>query len=212
MGCLRLEHSENASPLRVIYNKDKGGDLENFPSFSWEVLEKKVLAEKKCVNAYRYGFQGQEQDNELKGNGNSVNFKYRMHDPRIGRFFAVDPLTHQYPYYTPYQFSGNRVIDMIELEGLEPKPVNKNSRYYPKELPLNPKEGNASNNSARSVRRALYYHNGGMFTEPGWYTRQDYHFITRQGADYANPSVKTSWAVGTPDWDDDGDISSVAGV
>ncbi|NUY82715.1 hypothetical protein HUK80_17565 [Flavobacterium sp. MAH-1] len=43
-----------------------------------------------------------------------------MHDPRVGRFFAVDPLEKKYPWYTPYQFSGNRVVDMVELEGLEP--------------------------------------------------------------------------------------------
>ena len=42
-----------------------------------------------------------------------------MHDPRLGRFFAVDPLTAKYPYYTPYQFSGNKVIQFVELEGLE---------------------------------------------------------------------------------------------
>jgi hypothetical protein len=42
-----------------------------------------------------------------------------MHDPRVGRFFAVDPLTKKYPWYTPYQFSGNKVIHAIELEGLE---------------------------------------------------------------------------------------------
>ena len=69
---------------------------------------------------YRYGFQGQEMDNEIKGEGNSINYKYRMHDPRVGRFFAVDPLAPQYPWYSPYQFSGNRLIDRIELEGLEP--------------------------------------------------------------------------------------------
>jgi len=69
---------------------------------------------------YRYGFQGQEGDPELKGDGNSVNFEYRMHDPRLGRFFTIDPLTNKYPYYSPYSFSGNRVIDAIEFEGLEP--------------------------------------------------------------------------------------------
>src|SRR5690606_22562959 len=68
---------------------------------------------------YRYGFQSQEKDDEIKGEGNSVNYKYRMHDPRIGRFFAVDPLAAQYPYNSPYAFSENRVIDGIELEGLE---------------------------------------------------------------------------------------------
>ena len=68
---------------------------------------------------YRYGFQGQEQDDEIKGEGNSVNYKYRMHDPRIGRFFAVDPLAPDYPHNSPYAFSENRVIDALELEGLE---------------------------------------------------------------------------------------------
>lgn len=70
---------------------------------------------------YRYGFQGQETDFEVKGSGgNSVNYKYRMHDPRLGRFFAVAPLASEYPQWTPYQFSGNIVIAFVELEGLEP--------------------------------------------------------------------------------------------
>jgi RHS repeat-associated protein len=68
---------------------------------------------------YRYGFQGQEMDDEIKGEGNSVNYKYRMHDPRIGRFFAVDPLAPEYPHYTPYSFSGNKVIHKVEYEGKE---------------------------------------------------------------------------------------------
>lgn len=70
-------------------------------------------------DSYRYGFQGQEKDDELKGEGNSINFKYRMHDPRIGRFFAVDPLASSYPWNSPYSFSENKVIDHIELEGRE---------------------------------------------------------------------------------------------
>lgn len=75
------------------------------------------------VSKYRYGFQGQERDDEMKGSGNSWNYTYRMYDPRIGRFFAVDPLSPKYPWYTPYQFSGNKVIHCIELEGLEEKPL-----------------------------------------------------------------------------------------
>lgn len=68
---------------------------------------------------YRYGFQGQEMDNEIKGEGNSINYTYRMHDPRVGRFFAIDPLESKYPMLSPYQFSGNRPIDSKEIEGLE---------------------------------------------------------------------------------------------
>ena len=65
----------------------------------------------------RYGFQDQETDKEIWG-GSSF-FKYRMNDPRIGRFFAIDPLSPEYPHNSPYAFSENRVTDMIELEGLE---------------------------------------------------------------------------------------------
>ena len=72
--------------------------------------------------SYRYGFQGQEKDDEIKGNGNSINYKFRMHDPRVGRFFAVDPLSDKYSWNSSYAFSENRVIDSRELEGLE--------RYY----------------------------------------------------------------------------------
>ncbi|MEW4923102.1 RHS repeat-associated core domain-containing protein [Algibacter sp. 2305UL17-15] len=69
--------------------------------------------------SYRYGFQGQEMDDEIKGEGNSVNYKYRMHDPRVGRFFAVDPLASSYPWNSTYAYSENSVINSIELEGLE---------------------------------------------------------------------------------------------
>jgi RHS repeat-associated protein len=68
---------------------------------------------------YRYGFQGQEEDDEIKGDGNSLNYEFRMHDPRIGRFLSRDPLSSSYPHNSPYAFAENRVIDGVELEGLE---------------------------------------------------------------------------------------------
>ena len=68
---------------------------------------------------YRNGFQGQERDDEVKGEENSVNFSYRMHDSRVARFFTRDPLAFEYPHNSPYAFSENRVIDAFELEGLE---------------------------------------------------------------------------------------------
>src|SRR5690554_5203005 len=76
------------------------------------------------VDSYRYGFQGQEKDDEIKGEGNSINYKFRMHDPRVGRFFAIDPLARDYPWNSPYAFSENKVIAFVELEGLESKPTS----------------------------------------------------------------------------------------
>jgi RHS repeat-associated protein len=66
---------------------------------------------------YRYGFQGQEEDWELLEG--AVSFKYRVEDARLGRFFSVDPLTSKYPWNSNYAFSENRLIDGIDLEGLE---------------------------------------------------------------------------------------------
>jgi RHS repeat-associated protein len=63
-------------------------------------------------------------DNEVKGTGNMINYKYRVHDPRIGRFLSVDPLTAQYPHNSPYAFSENVVINAVELEGLEKIEIN----------------------------------------------------------------------------------------
>jgi RHS repeat-associated protein len=94
-------------------------NISDFSPFGVGLEERTVSS-----NSYRYGFQGQEGDDEIKGEGNSVNYSFRMHDPRVGRFFAVDPLTFEYPHYTPYSFSGNKVISCIELEGLEEFTVN----------------------------------------------------------------------------------------
>jgi RHS repeat-associated protein len=69
---------------------------------------------------YRFGFQGQEKDNEWTGTeGSHLAFKYRIHDARIGRFLSIDPLTAKYPHNSPYAFSENSVISYRELEGLE---------------------------------------------------------------------------------------------
>jgi len=89
---------------------------------------------------YRYGFQGQEADDEIKGEGNSYNYTYRMHDPRIGRFFAIDPLAAQYAHNSPYAFSENIVINAVELEGLEKVDVTITNGVKPKPKVLKPSQ------------------------------------------------------------------------
>jgi RHS repeat-associated protein len=60
--------------------------------------------------AYRYGFNGKENDNEVKGQGNQQDYGMRIYDPRLVKFLSMDPLIRSYPWYTPYQFAGNKVI------------------------------------------------------------------------------------------------------
>jgi RHS repeat-associated protein len=70
-------------------------------------------------DGYRYGFNGKENDNEVKGEGNQQDYGMRVYDPRLARFLSVDPIAKEYPELTPYQFASNRCIDGIDLDGLE---------------------------------------------------------------------------------------------
>ena len=68
---------------------------------------------------YRYGFNGKENDNEVKGEGNQQDYGMRVYDPRIAKFLSVDPITKDYPSLTPYQFASNNPTTLIDLDGLE---------------------------------------------------------------------------------------------
>lgn len=76
--------------------------------------------------AEKYKFQEQERNEELGLNWDS--FKWRNYDYAIGRFMNIDPLAEKYNYWTPYAFSGNRLIDARELEGLEPLSIHSSTR------------------------------------------------------------------------------------
>jgi RHS repeat-associated protein len=71
-------------------------------------------------NGYRFGFNGQEKENDISGNdGDNLTFTYRMHDARLGRFLSVDPLAHSYPDNSTYAFAQNSVTAGDDLEGGE---------------------------------------------------------------------------------------------
>ena len=69
------------------------------------------------IEEYRSGFQKQEKDKELWEG--AMYYKYRVEDPRLGRFFSVDPLYAKYPHNSNYAFSENVLINAVEWEGLE---------------------------------------------------------------------------------------------
>jgi RHS repeat-associated protein len=80
----------------------------------------------------RIKFQGQEHIDELNLGWDS--FKWRNHQPDIGRFFGIDPFSEKYVYNSPYAFSENDVVAAIELEGLEKVRVTNYSRIQSQEL------------------------------------------------------------------------------
>jgi len=81
------------------------GMVEHLRSFSYE--------------NYKFGFNGKEKDDEVKGNGNWQNYGMRLYDPRLGKFLSVDPLFKNYPYNSVYDFAENDVIRCVDLDGKE---------------------------------------------------------------------------------------------
>ncbi|BAV07628.1 hypothetical protein SAMN05421788_10920 [Filimonas lacunae] len=69
------------------------------------------------VEGYRYGFNGKENDNEMKGDGNSIDFEGRVYDSRIGIWLSVDPLQQKYPFMSPYNFGMNNPIIFQDIDG-----------------------------------------------------------------------------------------------
>ena len=52
--------------------------------------------------AYRYGYNGQEKDDEVNGLGNSLTAEYWQYDPRLGRRWNIDPEFRKYPAFSTY--------------------------------------------------------------------------------------------------------------
>ena len=65
----------------------------------------------------RYGFNGMETDDEVKGEGNSYDFGARMYDSRLGRWLTIDPHASKYPAQSPFTFSLNSPILYKDPDG-----------------------------------------------------------------------------------------------
>ena len=114
LGNVRLSYSDSDNNGSIDPNTEIISEKNYYP-FG---LEHKGY--NNVVNGQEYNyktFQGQERTEDL--GLNVLEFKYRIHDPAIGRFWQIDPLAESFPHNGTYNFSENRVIDAIELEGLE---------------------------------------------------------------------------------------------
>ena len=67
------------------------------------------------VSLKRYRYVGKERDEET----GLYYYGARYYAAWLARFISVDPLKDDYPYYTSYQYAGNKPITFIDLDGLE---------------------------------------------------------------------------------------------
>jgi len=70
------------------------------------------------ADGYRFGFNGKERDDDVKGNNNSLDYGARIYDSRVGRWLSLDPLYNQYPWNSPYISFSNNPISRIDPTGL----------------------------------------------------------------------------------------------
>ncbi len=64
---------------------------------------------------YRYGFNGMERDDEVKGEGNSYTTDYRFYDSRLGRWLSIDPVEH--PFQSPFISMNNNPVNIYDPTG-----------------------------------------------------------------------------------------------
>lgn len=116
MSDKKLQHTTNNTTVDY-YNADVVTANDYYP-FGSQMPGRKYSQPN---SSYRYGFNGKENDNDVKGDGNQQDYGARIYDPRLGRFLSVDPLTKAFSWYSPYQFAGNMPIAAIDLDGEEQK-------------------------------------------------------------------------------------------
>ena len=68
-------------------------------------------------DSYRYGFNGMPKDDEVKGEGNSLDFGARIYDSRVARWLSVDSWDYKYAWQTPYAYYANSPIAQIDYLG-----------------------------------------------------------------------------------------------
>lgn len=136
-------------------------------------------------------FQGQEINKELGLNW--ISFKYRNYDPSLARFHNVDPLAQEYAYQSPYNFSENRVIDGVELEGAERLSVHTPGWAFGTNTIRNnhPTEGQMNSSTAAVIaRHPIASSNVGKFERGGTNISTVSSRIARHVASNGNMTTK----------------------
>jgi hypothetical protein len=75
---------------------------------------------------YRYGFNGQEKDNEIKGTGNHNTALFWEYDTRLGRRWNLDPVVKEYE--SGYACLGNNSILNTDFNGNDTFTINPSGR------------------------------------------------------------------------------------
>ena len=89
-------------------------------SHLWRAGDKNIMTFKKTPvkthKQYRYWYNGKEWQNDL--DLNLYDYGARQYDPALGRWFTVDPLAEEYVEQTPYNYTLNNPVILIDPTGM----------------------------------------------------------------------------------------------
>lgn len=107
------------------YTADVVGATDYYP-FGSQMPNRNIAS-----SDYRYGFNGKENDNEPKGNGNEIDYGERISDPRLGKWLSVDPLQAKYPSNSPYNYAMNDPVNSMDVDGRDTIRFNRETVFIP---------------------------------------------------------------------------------
>ena len=87
-----------------------------FPTFGSAITDMQYVND--TNGSYRYGFNGEEKENSIDGEGMVYDLGARFYDGRLGRMFSTDPLESNYPWQSTYAYCDNSPIATIDIKGM----------------------------------------------------------------------------------------------
>lgn len=106
---------------KVLFDNDNNNDAD------WSIPEiatandyypfGMLMPGRNSDSSYRFGFNGKENLNDVKGEGKLQDFGARIYDGRLGRWMAVDPLHAEYADLSSYNFAGNSPLIFYDSDG-----------------------------------------------------------------------------------------------
>jgi RHS repeat-associated protein len=143
-------------------------------------------------NLYRYGFNGKENDNEVKGEGNQQDYGDRILDTRLGgHWFSLDPLQKKRPGESPYLYTGGNPILFVDVDGKD------RIKYY---VFIDEKTGTVLRSTGKIINERdlksvhnVYYQNSSIVENWDWYDVKEIHYVIKhQNGTITNSTVETA--------------------
>jgi RHS repeat-associated protein len=98
-------------PSQISYYTADVKSAQDYYPFGMEMPGRQYNA------TYPYSFNGKRDDKDAEYGWQD--YGMREYDRRRAQFISVDPLTKTYPWYSPFQFAGNKPIIALDLDGKE---------------------------------------------------------------------------------------------